>query len=153
MSKKWWTLQLSGLSKASSSNIGSIYMQKKKKNLTKYSHSVNWLYTVAFSMKIGWPLQRQPENDFCAEAVILLKNSTGKHHLSIRITSKTSISLSVNIRAKGMLTWAANRLQSVLRRLDMHVHKCAHANPNTFTHTQTDGHGASSQWCFNYSYF
>lgn len=109
---------------------------------------MNRLFTVAVSMKIERPLRRQAENDFCTQAVILLKNSTGKHHLSIRITSKTSISLSVNIRAKGMLTWAANRLQSVLRRLDMHVHTRAHANPNTFAHTQTDGHGASSR--FNY---
>lgn len=124
-------------------------MQKKIKK--KYSHSVNRLFTVAVSMKIERPLQRQAENDFCTQAVILLKNSAGKHHLSIRITSKTSISLSVNIRAKGMLTWAANRLQSVLRRLDMHVHTRAHANPNTFAHTQTDGHGASSR--FDYFYF
>lgn len=112
---------------------------------------MNRLYTVAVSMKIERPLRRQAENDFCTQAVILLKNSTGKHHLSIRITSKTSISLSVNIRAKGMLTWAANRLQSVLRRLDMHVHTRAQANPNTFAHTQTDGHGASS--CSNYFHF
>lgn len=33
----------------------------------------------------------------------------------------------------------------------MHVHTRAQANPNTFAHTQTDGHGASS--CLNYFYF